>query len=105
MTISGIDDQAGRDGLPADCILYYGKGDYGRVKKLLTMSKRENRTSQTVFNLHLQSLDKMKEYCENKEKCRRNILVEHFNENANCERMCSQNRNLLCDNCKIHLKS
>ena len=87
-------------------MLYYGNGDYNRVKKLLTLSKKENRTSQAVFDLHIQSLDKMKEYCENEEKCRRNILVEHFNEETHCRRLCSQGNgnNLLCDNCKIFLK-
>lgn len=70
---------------------------------MLQLSKRENHTSEKVYQLHEASLEKMKEYCENTTKCRRNVFINHFNEHSAYERLCDEEGNIPCDIC-INLK-
>uniref|UniRef100_A0A1B6JNR2 ATP-dependent DNA helicase n=1 Tax=Homalodisca liturata TaxID=320908 RepID=A0A1B6JNR2_9HEMI len=76
--------RAGRDGKPADCILYYRLAD---VFKLSTMVF----TQQTG----LQCLYGMVEYCVDVHRCRREMIARHFDEvwdRADCDRMCDHCR-------------
>ncbi|KAL3689189.1 hypothetical protein R1sor_015498 [Riccia sorocarpa] len=100
--------RAGRDNLPASCILYYNYGDYIRVKHMLTQGAAEqntpgynrqavNPTSNAAIQLktNLENLLRMVGYCENEVDCRRSLQLAHFGEltfNAsNCKGT--------CDNC------
>ncbi|CAD5215694.1 unnamed protein product [Bursaphelenchus okinawaensis] len=66
--------RAGRDGLPAVCILMYGYNDHIRHMK---MEKSEN---QAMRKKRLQGIYNMVSYGENVSVCRRKLLVEHFGE-------------------------
>ena len=48
----------------------------------------------------MDALDRMREYCEEKERCRRNLLVEHFGERTSRSRLCDEKDNIPCDNCE-----
>ena len=80
--------------------MYYRRGDYSRVKQLLAMSKRELHTSKQAYQRQLEALDRMREYCEEGVRCRRNLLVEHFGERPERERLCREEGNVPCDNCE-----
>lgn len=76
--------RAGRDGLPADCIVFYRLPDVFKV-------------SITVFSQHLglENLYGMVEYCIDIGSCRRSLIASHFDEvweSAECKGM--------CDHCK-----
>ena len=64
------------------------------------MSKRELHTSKQAFQRQLEALDRMREYCEEMTRCRRNLLVEHFGERPASERVCEEAGNVPCDNCE-----
>ncbi|MFS7946255.1 putative DNA helicase [Helianthus anomalus] len=49
------------------------------------------------FKMAMEQARKMQQYCENKEKCRRQMLLEHFGEPFNA-RVCKNGSNP-CDNC------
>ncbi|KAG6556304.1 hypothetical protein Mapa_002246 [Marchantia paleacea] len=102
--------RAGRDNLPASCILYYNYGDYIRVKHMLTQGAAEqntagynnnrqsfNPTSNASIQLttNLENLLRMVGYCENEVDCRRSLQLAHFGElNFNAS-SCKGT----CDNC------
>ncbi|XP_039250997.2 ATP-dependent DNA helicase Q1-like isoform X1 [Styela clava] len=79
--------RAGRDGLPALCLLYYGFADIFRQSTMVL-------TEQTG----LTNLNKVLEYCQNLNKCRRKILFSHFGNEwhsnlcrSSCDVCCSAN--------------
>ncbi|MBV8600028.1 MAG: ATP-dependent DNA helicase RecQ [Candidatus Eremiobacteraeota bacterium] len=61
--------RAGRDGLPADCILFYSRGDVLRAEYLLEPGDHAAR----------RQLAQMQRYAESK-ACRRALLLAHFGE-------------------------
>ena len=79
--------RAGRDGLPADCVLLYSSGDIVSASRLMEELEPEQRR-QALGRLEL-----MRAYAES-ERCRRHVILEHFAEphdgNSNCG---------ACDNC------
>ncbi|XP_034243673.1 ATP-dependent DNA helicase Q1-like [Thrips palmi] len=77
--------RAGRDGLPADCILFYRLPDVFKV-------------TSTVFTTRtgVENVYGMVDYCTNVSRCRRSIIASHFSEvwkSNECKGM--------CDNCKF----
>jgi ATP-dependent DNA helicase RecQ len=78
--------RAGRNGLPAQCLLLYGYSDTHKIKYFINnMDKQEQR----VARAHLKSLIKFVESAE----CRRIPLLNYFGETLP-EENCS-----MCDNC------
>ncbi|KAJ6611420.1 P-loop containing nucleoside triphosphate hydrolase protein [Mycena sp. CBHHK59/15] len=75
--------RAGRDGLAADCVLYYSDQD---LKKMVKITSDD--TSQK------QALRVVEEYCKNDSVCRRTQLLQHLGETFD-EKDCHS----LCDNC------
>lgn len=76
--------RAGRDGLPADCIVFYRLSDVFKV-------------TTTVFSTHtgLENAYGMVDYCTNVSSCRRSLIASHFSEvwdTSECKGM--------CDHCK-----
>ncbi|HPG86371.1 MAG TPA: DNA helicase RecQ [Spirochaetales bacterium] len=77
--------RAGRDGLPSECVLFYGAGDVAAASRLFDELPDEQRRAA------LSRLEAMRDYAES-ERCRRALILEHFGEEggADCGR---------CDNC------
>ena len=67
--------RAGRDGKPADCILYYRKSDRPRLTALI----EKDTMSPGVRKKALEKLHRMVEYCEG-DRCRREQLLQYFAE-------------------------
>jgi len=77
--------RAGRDGSPADCILYYRKSDRPRLSALIS----KDSSSYELRKLALKKLDQMARYCETP-GCRRAALLRYFEEDyhGEVERCC-----------------
>lgn len=78
--------RAGRDGLPAETILFYNLNDYFIQTDFLKTLTEDRRV------LQLAKLDRMKQYAE-ADICRRRILISYFNEQV--EKDCGN-----CDVCR-----
>lgn len=78
--------RAGRDGLPADCLLYYSAADVTVASRLFDELPDEQRRAA------LGRLDVMRDYAES-DRCRRSLILEHFGE-PHDGRVCGT-----CDNC------
>ncbi|XP_008399416.1 ATP-dependent DNA helicase Q1 [Poecilia reticulata] len=76
--------RAGRDDLPADCIIYFGFADIFRISTMVVME-----------NAGYQKLLQMVAYCQNVDRCRRSLMAVHFDEVWDNER-CNQ----MCDTCR-----
>ncbi|CAM6100420.1 unnamed protein product [Calypogeia fissa] len=100
--------RAGRDNLPASCILYYNYGDYIRMKHMLTQGAAEQNTAgysmnwqsnnsnaTTHLTTNLENLLRMVSYCENDVDCRRTLQLAHFGELSFNASHCKGT----CDNC------
>jgi ATP-dependent DNA helicase RecQ len=79
--------RAGRDGLPADCVLLYSPGDIVSASRLMEDLEPDQKR-QALGRLEL-----MRSYAES-DSCRRHVILEHFaephDESGNCG---------ACDNC------
>jgi ATP-dependent DNA helicase RecQ len=62
--------RAGRDGLPAECILIYSGGDFGRWRQMLESNGEWNESARTL-------LRDMERYASGT-RCRHRALVEYF---------------------------
>ncbi|HTL69917.1 MAG TPA: DNA helicase RecQ [Candidatus Eisenbacteria bacterium] len=79
--------RAGRDGLPAHCLLLFGYGDIRNVRFFI--EQKTDPEQKQVANMHLSSII---QYAE-AETCRRGPLLKYFGETLAAEN-CA-----LCDNC------
>jgi ATP-dependent DNA helicase RecQ len=79
--------RAGRDGLPARCLLLYGYSDVGKIKYFI--GQKEDDAERRIANLHLKMLI---DYAEAR-SCRRIPLIRYFGEDYT-ESKCDA-----CDNC------
>ena len=86
--------RAGRDGDPAQCILFYSYSDMARLRRMI--KREELRYEQE--KVHLENLLRMVQYCENETDCRRVQLLEYFAESYD-PRLC-KNGSTPCDNCQ-----
>ena len=80
--------RAGRDGGESECILFYSRGDVGKIRSLLERDGSDER----FVRLALRKLQDMSEYCESP-SCRRKFLLNYFGEEYAGEPCGS------CDNC------
>mgnify|MGYP000394664154 CR=1 FL=1 len=79
--------RAGRDGLPAECVLYFDQADIPRVKRLISDNPNEERAK-----VELQRFNAMVSLAD-AQTCRRQVLLSYFNEYENDA----------CGNCDICL--
>ena len=79
--------RAGRDGLPAECVLFFSRGDMR--KQLRFIDEMEDESARRRANLQLQQIVSYGEHI----LCRRKFLLKYFGE----ERTAEQCEN--CDNC------
>lgn len=80
--------RAGRDGRPADCILFYSFNDIIKLEKFM----KDKPVSEREAGKHL--LYEMANFCESG-ICRRRHLLHYFGEHYNTDR-CAK----MCDNCR-----
>ncbi len=80
--------RAGRDGGDSECILFYSRGDVGKIRSLLESDGSDERFGR----LALRKLQDMADYCESA-SCRRKLLLAYFGEEYAQENCGS------CDNC------
>lgn len=69
--------RAGRDGLEAECILFYSPADVLRWKSLLEKTAEEARNRQEVLKASVELLQQMRRYCS-PGRCRHKALSEYF---------------------------
>ena len=82
--------RAGRDGAPADCVLFYSGRDVVRIKSLLRAPGRGSGTKDR-YRRGCDALDRMVAWCADKDACRHAGLLRHFGEGMSggrCERSC-----------------
>nr|XP_032515315.1 Bloom syndrome protein homolog [Danaus plexippus plexippus]XP_032515316.1 Bloom syndrome protein homolog [Danaus plexippus plexippus] len=85
--------RAGRDGKPADCILFYCYRDIVRQRNLYY---RDRSLTENSKNVHDDNLTRINELCEDVLECRRTFVLRYLGEtfqSDNCGPM-------LCDNCQ-----
>ena len=86
--------RAGRDGQPAQCILFYNYSDMIRLRRMIEREKMEKHQEK----VHMDNLYRMVQYCENHADCRRVQLLEYFAEGFD-SRLCKDGKTP-CDNCQ-----
>ncbi|KAH3683411.1 hypothetical protein WICPIJ_005630 [Wickerhamomyces pijperi] len=84
--------RAGRDGNYSYCIMYYSLRD---AKTLQNMISRDKDLDRDGKEKHQTKLTQVVQYCENKTDCRRQQVLQYFNETFE-KSLCQKN----CDNCK-----
>ena len=84
--------RAGRDGKQSDCIMFYS---YKDARLLQSMIQRDEELTKEGKENHLAKLRQVVQYCENTTDCRRQQVLQYFNESfspADCRKQ--------CDNCQ-----
>jgi len=95
--------RAGRDGLPADCILFYSHGDATKILRLIdnprdgSFGGDETIGEQERSALERERVWAMVRYAESS-VCRRNAILSHFGETDKAD--CAAAGGLPCDVCK-----
>jgi bloom syndrome protein len=85
--------RAGRDGQPADCILFYHYSDVSRIRRMIMAEGTYQQQ-----RVHIDNLYRMVQYCENRVDCRREQLLEYFAEKFDRSK-CKSSQETVCDNC------
>ncbi|MDV0444809.1 ATP-dependent RNA helicase DbpA [Methanimicrococcus sp. At1] len=78
--------RGGRDGLECECILFFSRGDWHKIRFLI-----EKKPSKKERDLGFQQLSQIIGYCESTD-CRRNVLLRYFGEDI--KEPCNN-----CDSC------
>ena len=82
--------RAGRDGLPAECILLYHSSDFAKFKDDFYLMRLD---SESEKQRRVKEIDRFREVVENDSVCRRLGILQHFGEVPSFPR-CNK-----CDNC------
>ncbi len=85
--------RAGRDGLPAECIMFYRPADVNSLARIMSMGKRMTKRDK-------ERLEEMEQYCEEEGDCRRKLFGKAFAEVKSAApslRPCGDR----CDNCNV----
>jgi ATP-dependent DNA helicase RecQ len=69
--------RAGRDGLPAECVMFYGANDSGRWERLLTRSAAETGQPEHVTRAQIDLVRQMNAFCGAR-SCRHRALSAYF---------------------------
>lgn len=84
--------RAGRDGQHSDCIMFYSMKDARTLQGLI--KKDRDLDAQSKEN-HTHKLKQVIQYCENHIDCRRQLVLQYFNERFERKECLKQ-----CDNCQ-----
>jgi len=85
--------RAGRDGLPAECVLFYGKRDGPRLLNLMRRPRKGAKRGS--FQREMAQLNAMTEFCATHASCRHAQLLSYFGE-AWARQRCTDR----CDVCR-----
>ena len=97
--------RAGRDGLQANCVVFYSLSDFRMLYAITCNQDKTNESrvargfqpvSQATVTRQLAELKEIREYCESR-ACRRKMLMKHFDEEFD-QSLCKNGENP-CDNC------
>jgi len=88
--------RAGRDGMNADCILFYAYKDKQVLEGMIRKSSTNKYSSAT--RRKIDQLYSCLRYCEDEFECRRTLQLQFFGENFD-----PSNCNKTCDNCRAGL--
>jgi ATP-dependent DNA helicase RecQ len=69
--------RAGRDGLPAECVLFYSAADAARWRQVMQFGADENGSSPEFLEAQFRLLTQMQRVCTSA-RCRHRALSEHF---------------------------
>ncbi len=69
--------RAGRDGLEAECVLFYSAADAMRWQSLIARSAEESADSERLIAAQMSLVNEMRRYCT-APQCRHRALSEHF---------------------------
>ena len=69
--------RAGRDGLPAECVMFHSVGDVMTLKKITEGSLKEANASAEIIASSRNQIEEISRYCRTP-KCRHRSLVEYF---------------------------
>ncbi|KAM5533615.1 hypothetical protein V8D89_012728 [Ganoderma adspersum] len=105
--------RAGRDGLPAKCILFYSREDAGRVKHWVSDShskrvvRAESDNGPEPSQRASDSLSALLNFAENVNLCRHVLICRYFGENIDLRdpEVAKQYCNEMCDVCKYPNKA
>ncbi|TFK42827.1 P-loop containing nucleoside triphosphate hydrolase protein [Crucibulum laeve] len=90
--------RAGRDGKPADCVLYFHAKDFNIICKMIKNDRdREQKQDQAAINRQIEAAREVVKYCKNISVCRRVQLLQFFGEKFS-KNKCAGG----CDNCIDH---
>lgn len=84
--------RAGRDGLPSDCVLFFGHGDIHSLRKMIDDGDGNRQQKERQKEM----LNRVVMFCENSRDCRRSQLLHYFGESFSRDK-CEKT----CDNCRI----
>jgi ATP-dependent DNA helicase RecQ len=79
--------RAGRDGLPAECVLFHSVADVITLKTITESSLREANAAEDIIQAARNQIEEISRYCRTP-RCRHRALVQYFGqpyEKENCE--------------------
>ncbi|KDQ12335.1 hypothetical protein BOTBODRAFT_112984 [Botryobasidium botryosum FD-172 SS1] len=87
--------RAGRDGKPADCLMFYTYADTNGLFKLIEGEDRDGRKpTREQIERQREDIRRVVQYCQNQTDCRRVLVLGYFGELFDRD-----NCNKRCDNC------
>ena len=83
--------RAGRDGLPAECLMFVSDGDFDKYKSDFYVGNLQGEQKANM----LKSVDTLKSFALDPIKCRRKALLDFFHEESSFGERCGT-----CDTCQ-----
>jgi bloom syndrome protein len=70
--------RAGRDGLNANCVVYFSYGDKARLQSMTKKGRQQGAGGFDTMQGHMSAITRVVEYCENTTDCRRQLVLQYF---------------------------